>query len=440
MGQRWVNYRVCIARKNLHPGIFKFSPHLPCIITVSKCLVEGSTMSDHPKRRPARTRRFAIAALAAALLAGGGVAANNYFEKRSEAPLATVRVVKGDVEKTVTSLGKLKPRDYVDVGTQVSGQLRKVHVKIGDRVSKGDLIAEVDAKVYETRVRTDRANLDNLRAQLIQQQAEANLARQQATRNQALLKERAISEETVEQSLSALKVADARIAATQAQIRAAQATLDGDVASLGYTSIYTPMAGTVVSQTSLQGQTVNSAQQAPVIVRVADLETMTVWAQVAEADVVKIKAGIPAWFTTLGDSSRRWKGTVRQVLPTPETVNDVVLYNVLVDVDNRERVLMTDMTVQVFFVLAEARGVPVVPLNALQPARGKSAGVYEARVVTAQGIAPRMVEVGVSNRTTAAIVAGLAEGDEVVLPATEPATAKATAGARQRGAAMGPRL
>lgn len=388
-----------------------------------------------------RHRRKVLAgATLAGLLAVGSVVADNFLDRKDAAPVSTVAVVQGSVEKTVTSLGKLKPKDYVDVGTQVSGQLKKVHVKIGDRVSKGDLIAEIDPTVYETRVRTDRANLENLRAQLVQQQAELTLARQQASRSQELLQQNAASRESVEQAQSALKVAAARVDATQAQIKALQATLDGDIANLGYTKIHAPMSGTVVSQTSLQGQTVNANQAAPVIVRVADLETMTVWAQVAEADVVKVKAGAPAYFATLGDPEHRWRGTVRQVMPTPETINDVVLYNVLVDVDNGEQALMTDMTVQIFFVLAEARDVPVVPLTALQPSGGRDANTYRARVLTPEGVMPREVKVGVASRTTAAIVSGLAVGDKVVVPTPAP-DKSAAAPAGGRGARMGgPRL
>jgi macrolide-specific efflux system membrane fusion protein len=403
---------------------------------------KGKNMSDMSEqvKRPRRARNIIIAAVVAACLGGGGVAANTFLDKENKTPVTAVTVVKGDLEKTVTSLGKLKPKDYVDVGTQVSGQLKKVHVKVGDRINKGDLIAEIDPTVYETRVRTDRANLDNLRAQLIQQKAEAELARQQFTRNRDLLKERAISQETVEENQSTLKVAEAKVSSTQAQIRASQATLDGDLANLGYSRIYAPMSGTVVSQTSLEGQTVNSSQQAPVIVRVANLETMTVWAQVAEADVVKVKAGLPAWFTTLGNTSQRWKGTVRQVMPTPETVNDVVLYNVLVDVDNREQQLMTDMTVQVFFVLDSAKDVPVVPLSALQPARGGDPTLYQARVANGDDIALRTVKVGVTSRTSAAVVSGLNVGDKVIVPEVEPAKAGAPQAGGRRGASMGARL
>ncbi len=215
------------------------------------------------------------------------------------------------------------------------------------------------------------------------------------------------------------------------------------MANLGYTRIYAPMAGTVVSQTTLEGQTVNANQAAPVIVRVADLDTMTVWAQVAEADITRIKAGMPAYFTTLGNAERRWKGTVRQVMPTPETVNDVVLYNVLVDVDNRQQALMTDMTVQVFFVLEEARNALLVPLAALRPEPGKDPSLYRARVVTPDGVAARTVKVGVTNRTTAAVVAGLNVGDKVVT--AQAGTVKADSSNRannspRRRPGMGPSL
>jgi membrane fusion protein, macrolide-specific efflux system len=366
-------------------------------------------------------RNLVIVAVAIIALIIGVIAFSQLSGNGNQAPLAIVTVVQGDVEKTVTSLGKMYPKEYVDVGTQVSGQLKKVYVKIGDQVKKGDMIAEIDPTTYETKVRSDRANIDNLRAQLIQQQAELGLARQQLVRNEGLLKERAASQDTVEQNQSALKVAAAKITALQAQIKAAQATLDGDVANLGYTKIYAPMTGTVVSQTSLEGQTVNASQSAPVIVRVADLQTMTVWAQVAEADVVKVKAGTPVYFSTLGAPEKRWKGSVRQVYPTPETVNDVVLYNVLVDVDNSKQELMLTMTVQMFFVLDEARNVPLVPLNTLQSARNGDDTSYVAQVQNANGIVQRNVKVGVTSRSHAAIVSGLEVGDKVIVPQADAA-------------------
>ncbi len=489
------------AVKNAVTSAFKISSHLAGMMDSSKnrrydrrklAFIRKCTMPEKTSsvKRFLTSRKLIISAIVVSLLLGG-IAANSYFDKKNTPPLNTVDVTRGDLEKTVTSLGKLKPKDYVDVGTQVSGQLKKVHFEVGDRVKKGDLIAEIDPTVYETRLRTNRANLENLRAQLNQQKAEAALAQQLYKRNSDLLEERAISRQTVEENESALKVANARVLATEAQIRAAQATLDGDLANLGYTKILAPMSGTVVSQTSLQGQTVNASQSAPVIVRVADLQTMTVWAQVAEADITKIKTGTPAYFTTLGNNERRWRGTVRQVMPTPETVNDVVLYNVLVDVDNTEQALMTEMTVQVFFVLGEVRDAVLVPLAALKPikaregGKGRDAGqaqepasdqpptrdkaqapakasdattaqvesrgrgrnldsarpretsLYEAQVLTPDGIQTRQVKVGITNRTTAAVLEGLTVGEKVVVAQTAPGKAGA---ASSRRIGMGPRL
>src|SRR5690606_25601543 len=225
---------------------------------------------------------------------------------------------------------------------------------------EGDLIAEIDPTRYESIVRNDRATLESLRAQLAQREAELALARQQLERNVRMLAERAVSQDAVDQLAATVRVAEASVTALQAQIKAAEATLEGDIANLGYTKIYAPMSGTVVSQTSLEGQTVVASQQAPVIVQIANLDVMTVWAEVAEADVHKIEPGMPAWFTTLGMADRTWRGTVRQILPMPEVLNDVVLYKVLIDVDNSERLLLPQMTVQVFFLQGEARDVPVV--------------------------------------------------------------------------------
>lgn len=337
-------------------------------------------------------------------------------QQRASAP-TTVDVVRGDIEQTVTAVGALQPKDSVEVGTQVSGRVERIHVEINDRVSKGQLIAELDDSTYRATVESDRADIDALRAQLRQQQAEAELARRQLERNQTLIRDAAISQDTLDQSTATLAVADAQIEATRAQLRAAQATLERDLTNLGYTKIYSPMDGSVVSQTTLEGQTVNANQSTPVIVGVANLDVMTVWAQVTEADINKIRNDLPAYFTTLGMPQRRWQGTVRQVQPTPEIDNDVVLYNVLIDVDNPQGLLLPDMTVQVFFVLAQATDVTLAPLNALKavPGRGEGPRRYRATVLTASGPEPREVEVGVSNRLQAQIVSGLQPGEQLIV-------------------------
>ncbi|MCC7411866.1 MAG: efflux RND transporter periplasmic adaptor subunit [Gammaproteobacteria bacterium] len=351
-----------------------------------------------------------------------GLAAAGWFGWRylqaGDAPrYETVAVTRGDIEKTVTALGSLQPNNYVDVGAQVTGQLLAVHVDIGDTVTAGQLLAEIDPTVYASRVRADRARLADLEAQRVEQRAQLVLARQQDERNRNLLPARAVSEDLVQQSTAAVKVGEARLDSLAAQIDQARSTLDGDVANLGYTKIYAPMAGTVVAQTALAGQTLNAVQSAPTLLRIADLQTMTVKAQVAEADVTRLEVGMPVYFTTLGDPDRRWESKVRQILPTPEILNEVVLYNVLIDADNDDGRLMTDMTAQVFFVLGRVENVAVLPVTALRNKITEHIDDDHVRVqvLGERGLVSREATLGLSNRSQVAVVAGLAPGEHVVI-------------------------
>ena len=388
----------------------------------------ASPFSAPPRRRRHRLRWAIVAALAVAVAGGVG-----YRLLLGEAPPAyrTVAVARGDIESAVTALGNLQPKDYVDVGAQISGQLKKLHVEIGDIVKQGALLAEIDPTVYEAKVQADLAKLDDLNAQVAQQKASLELAGSQAARNQRLFLAKAVSAEEVESTAAALKIAKAKLASLQAQIDQQQSQFDEDTANLGYTKIYAPIAGTVVTKDAVEGQTLNANQSAPKIVRIADLATMTVWAQVAEADVVKIRPGTPIYFTTLGMPERRWEGAVRQILPTPEVVNDVVLYDVLIDVANPDGVLMTEMTAQVFFVLGAARGVPVVPVAALKPVSGAAAGSYTVQVMTDRGAERRLGPGGVFTRSAAQVTSGR-EGGAGGVPGVEPAAGSGSSTGRMR--------
>jgi macrolide-specific efflux system membrane fusion protein len=365
--------------------------------------------------RPRKARRrWPYVLLILALAAGGGY---YYYQRMERAPggpaYETATVELGDIETSVTAIANMQPKNYVDVGTQVSGQLRTIKPDIGDLVKKGDLLAEIDPTVYQTRVAGDRASLDNLRAQLAQAGAQLTLDRLRNERAQQLLKNQSGSKDAADAAEATERISEAKIDALKAQIAQTQATLDGDVANLSYTKIYAPMAGTVVSITSREGQTLNANQSAPIVLRIADLETMTVTAQVAEGDIPKIKVGTQAYFSTLGLPDRRWDGTVRQIEPTPTIVNDVVLYNVLIDVPNDDLTLMTNMTAQVFFRLGEAKGVPLVSTQALRPGRN---GGHMVRVLAEDGtVEQRRVRVGLSNRSVTQVLDGLKVGERVIV-------------------------
>lgn len=280
----------------------------------------------------------------------------------------TAEVRRGDIEVTISAAGKIAPRDSVTVGAQVSGQLTELLVEAGDEVSRGDLLARIDATIAQTNVEASVAQLSELRASRKQQQASLELARANAERAAMLYENDAIARADFESAQADYTVAAGRLEAIDAQITRQSSTLRAQQATLEFTNIYAPISGTVVSLAAVEGQTLNANQSAPAILTLADLSIMTVETDVSEADVLRISRGQDAWFTTLGDSTRRWPTSVRQVLPTPEVLNDVVLYKALLDVENPEGRLKPQMTAQVFFITGSAKDAVLVPVTALQPA------------------------------------------------------------------------
>jgi len=365
-------------------------------------------------------RKKLVAALAAAVLVAGGC----YWyaaaaRKPDQQTLQPITITKGNIEEVVTAQGKLEPKEYVDVGTQVSGQLKKIYVQIGDTVTKGQLLAEIDPRVYQAQVEASEAHLNSLKAQLEQQKAAAVLAEQNLKRNQTLIAADAVSKQALQESESEAAAARAQVNAIAAQIQETQSNLKGIQTNLGFTKIYAPMPGTVTTMPAREGQTLNANQTAPTILQVANLDLMTVRAQVAEADVPRLKEGMPAYFTTLGNSDHRWQGTVRQIQPSPEVVNDVVLYDVLVDVKNDGRQLMTGMTTQVFFTFGSAQNATMVPVEALTrrvPDQDNQAGkAYRVTVVTDAKREQRIIHVGLQTRAQAEVKDGLSAGDKILV-------------------------
>lgn len=332
----------------------------------------------------------------------------------------TATAIPGNMQQLVTAQGTLEPKDYVDVGAQISGLIEHLHVDIGDEVKQGDLIAEIDPDVYTAQVRADEANLKTLRAQKAEQQAYAKQASQKLERNRLLYQDKAVSKEAWEDAQTNLDVAKAKLAAYEAQIEEALSTLEKNKTNLGYTKIYAPMDGTVVSREVQEGQTINAAQSAPTLVQIANLDLMTVRADVAEADVGKLEQGMSMYFTILGSQERRWEGNIRQILPTPEVVNDVVLYNVLVDIENMDRRLMNGMTTQMFFIVNQVSDMPMIPVAALSTRKAEAdteqGKAYEVMVLENGKPSTRTVLVALQDRSNAAISKGIEAGEAVLIP------------------------
>jgi macrolide-specific efflux system membrane fusion protein len=352
------------------------------------------------------------------VIAGAGIFWYLSASGKAQVQYVTTIVKRGNVESTVVAAGILQPVRYVDVGAQTSGQLKSLKVKRGDQVEKDQLLAEIDPALASSALTAAQAMLENLTAQREAKRAQLVLAKQQLDRSEYLVKRDFIAASEADIARATYNTTFSEVNSLSSQIKQAEAAIATARASLGYTKITAPMAGEVVSITTLEGQTVNANQQAPIILRIADLSTMTVWAQVSEADVVRVKVGQDVYFTVLGQPERRRYGKVRQILPAPELINNVVFYNALFDIPNPEKDLKIQMTAQVFIVVAQAKGVPLIPTAAI----GKAAegGRIQVRVLKPDGgVELHTIKIGVKSEIVAQVLEGLKDGEQVVISEIE---------------------
>lgn len=359
------------------------------------------------------------------------------FKPKPEAPdYLTATVTRGDIENSVLASGSLQAFRQVSVGAQVSGQVKNLYVKLGDQIKKGQLIAQIDPITQQITLKNNQAAVANLEAQKRVNQANLQLAQAQSARMQVLLKSQAVSKTDADTAQATLKVSEANVAASDAQIQQAQLQVNNAQEFLGYTRITAPMDGTVVAIVTEQGQTVNANQTAPTIIKLAKLDTLTVRAQISEADVVKVKPGQVVYFTILGNPDKRYYAKLRSIEPAPEsiakdttttttTTTTAVYYIGLFDVPNPDGELRIDMTAQVYIVLANGKNVLQIPAAALS---GKTAadGTQTVRVLDAKDqVSTRNIKVGLNNRINAEVLSGLKEGEKVIIGNSDTTPAKA---------------
>lgn len=352
--------------------------------------------------------RWALLAIAAVAVLAGWLIWQAIWGGEKAPVYQTAEVRRGDIEVSISAAGKVAPKDTVAVGAQVSGQLQELLVEAGDIVEQGQLLARIDATIAETNVEGSRAQLKELQASRAQQNATLALSKANADRAKMLFENDAMARADYESAQAEYAVAIGRLSAIDAQIERQSSTLRAQQATLEFTNIYAPISGTVVSLEAVEGQTLNANQTAPTILTLADLTIMTVETDVSEADVLRVKPGQEAWFSTLGDSGRRWETSVRQILPTPEVLNDVVLYKALLDIANPDNLLKPEMTAQVFFVTGSAKDAVLVPVTALQAnperrmrPRGEGGENREQRTASGEGRSGGFMQAEASERTGA---------------------------------------
>lgn len=357
------------------------------------------------------------------LLGGAGGAAWWYFLAAPEAATvpATVVVGRDNIEQTVLASGVLEANSLVSVGAEVSGRVEAVHVALGKEVKKGDLIAEIDSLDQENAVKTAEAVLAGIVAQKRSQQATLVKAEAALKRNQQLSANSLVSQTDLETAQAAVDSAAAQIDQLDAQIAQSELSVESAQLNLARTKIVAPNDGTIVALLVEQGQTVNANSTIPTIVKIADLDTMVIKAEISEADVVRVAAGQRVYFTILGEPDRKIDATLREVEPAPTSINSdtastdaAVYYNGLFDVPNPDHKLRISMTAQVTIVLEEVEDALVLSSGLVtrkDPQGNSVVMVYDPQ---SEAVTPRRVEVGLNNNIVAEIKNGLEEGEQVV--------------------------
>ena len=351
------------------------------------------------------------------------------FPTRAPPRYLTAPAAVGDVEQTVLASGTLQPLRLIDVGAQVSGQIKSLKVALGDHVQQGQLIAMIDPAPQRNALLTSQATLEQQKAQRMAQQATVEQDKLALQRQTTTLAAGASSRQDYEAADASLKSAEANLAATNAQIKQATVSVDTAGINLGYTQIMAPIDGVVVATPAKEGQTVNAVQSAPTIVELANLATMTVKAQISEADVIRVRPGQKVYFTILGDPDHRYYAKLRAIEPAPDSVTSgtssassstssssaAVYYNGLFEIPNPDGVLRPSMTAQVSVVLASVSRVLTIPSAALTAAGGQ--GRYTVRVMADPRKPPavRQVQVGINNNVRAQVLSGLGAGEQVVI-------------------------
>jgi HlyD family secretion protein len=319
------------------------------------------------KAKPNSRRHWLIAGLAALLIVAIAAASWWALTERSTIHYVSVPVAKGAVTRTVTATGTVNPELTIIVGTAVSGIIKELNCDYNTQVKKGQVCARIDPRPYQSAVDQNRANLAVANAQLEKDKANLTYAKLALGRAATLVQTHAVSQDAYDSAKSTYEQAVAQIAFDEATVQQRQAALDAAQVNLDYADIVSPVDGTVVSRNVTMGQTVAASFQTPTLFLIAtDLTKMEVDANVSESDIGGIKLGNKATFTVDAYPKRTFEGTVSQVRQSPQTVQNVVTYDIVISVNNSDLTLMPGMTAASRIVVDQRNDVLRVPNQALR--------------------------------------------------------------------------
>ncbi|MFS7223262.1 efflux RND transporter periplasmic adaptor subunit [Rahnella inusitata] len=359
------------------------------------------------------------------------VSATAYFifnQQHHSSPAGVLaKITRGDIQTTVITTGTLKPIRQVSIGAQVNGQLKKLYVHQGDRVNKGQLLAEIDPILQQNELRKSEAELASARAQLRSSQVLLKQYQLALRRQKVMLREGSGVASDLEEAQSLFDSQLEQLEMNKAQIVQSEMAVETARANVGYTRLVAPIEGEVLGVVTQEGQTIVSSQTAPTIMVLADLSVMHIQTRISEADILKVKSGQPLSFYVLAQPSRLYTSVMGEIQNAPDGVlnntNEIsnnsqqslaIYYSGVFEITNTERLLKTSMTAQVSIVVNDVKNVLRIPLSALQERDAQ--GRYYVTLIDGKQRISREVEIGAHNNVFAEVKSGLVEGQSVEIP------------------------
>ncbi len=363
---------------------------------------------------------------------GGYFVYDKFFKvKEEEVEFITKKAKKGSFSKKVDATGEIFATELIDVGAQVSGQIKKLYVKLGDQVKKGDMIASIDSSTQQNSIDNKEAQLAIYKAQLESAKVALNIAKTQFDRENALFAKNATSKQEFESAKNTFSANSAKIKELEAQIKQTNIELSTAKINLGYTKITAPRDGTVVSVQVEEGQTVNANQTTPTIVNIADLSHVKMKMQIAEGDITKIKVGTPVEYSILSEPTKKFQTTVSSIDPGLTTLSDgsygssssskssyssssssssAVYYYAQSIVDNKDGILRIGMTTQNELLITNVEDAIIVPSIGIKKDEN---GTFVYVLKDGKPV-KTAVKTGIKDNLDTQIISGINEGDEII--------------------------
>lgn len=363
---------------------------------------------------------------------GGYFIYDKFFKVKDEkVEFITKKAKKGSFSKKVDATGEIFATELIDVGAQVSGQIKKLYVKLGDQVKKGDMIASIDSSTQQNSIDNKEAQLAIYKAQLESAKVALNIAKTQFDRENALFSKNATSKQEFESAKNTFSANSAKIKELEAQIKQTNIELSTAKINLGYTKITAPRDGTVISVQVEEGQTVNANQTTPTIVNIADLSHVKMKMQIAEGDITKIKVGTPVEYSILSEPTKKFQTTVSSIDPGLTTLSDgsygssssskssyssssssssAVYYYAQSIVDNKDGILRIGMTTQNELLIANVEGAIIAPSIGIKKDEN---GTFVYVLKDGKPV-KTAVKTGIKDNLDTQIISGINEGDEII--------------------------